>query len=63
MTRALASELIRGGRLKSMGVKWAPRAFWIGAQWDVEGWGVMRELTVALCILPCLPLVVVMRNR
>lgn len=63
MTRALASDLIRGGRLKSMGVTWEPRDLWIGAYWNVDGWGVMRELTVYVCLIPCLPIVVVLRNR
>lgn len=38
-----------------------PRDCWVGVFWRIDSWGVWRELTVYLCLLPCLPLKLVWR--
>jgi hypothetical protein len=49
-------------RLKSLRVLWEPRDLWIGVFIRPDGWGVIREWTIYVCLLPCLPIRMVWRN-
>lgn len=50
-------------KLRSVRMLWEPRDLWVGAYWRMDGWGVVRELTIYLCILPCVSLKMVWRTR
>lgn len=57
---------MRGARLikvRQVGFKFEPRDLWLGCYWRKDGWGVMRSLTLYICLLPCLPLRVYLEWR
>jgi hypothetical protein len=43
-------------KIRTLAIKFEPRDIWVGVYWLTDGWGVIRVLTLYICLLPCLPL-------